>query len=125
MTVDFIAPEVKTPYRVIFLGASTQGWYEASDEDRREKILPRFKAAITQWRAMGARVLATVDDDLFMVGPPHSTDFTWYLVFEIPSLETAAAMIQTFRVSENGVRLDRYFRLEARFGRPFFLLEDG
>ena len=33
-------------------------------------------------------------------------------------------MIHSFRVSEGGVRLDRYFRLEARFGRPFFLLED-
>ena len=123
MAVEFVVPEVPKPYRVILLGAATNGWFEASDEERREKVLPRFKEMIEEWREMGAKVLATIDDDLFMVGQPGAPDFTWYLIFEIPSLEVVAAMIHCLRRTSNGVRLDRYIRIEARIGRPFFLLE--
>jgi hypothetical protein len=123
MAVDFVPPEVPKPYRVILLGAATQGWFQASDEERREKVLPRFKEMIEEWREMGAKALATVDDDLFMVGEPGAPDFTWYLIFEIPSLEVFAAMIQCVRKTVNGTRLDRYIRIEGRLGRPFFLIE--
>jgi hypothetical protein len=125
MAVEFVAPEVRKPYRVILLGAATTGWFAASDEERREKVLPRFKEMIEEWHGMGAKVLATIDDDLFMVGEPGAPDFTWYLIFEIPSLEVLAAMIQCVRRTSNGVRLDRYIRIEGRLGRPFFLLEGG
>lgn len=123
MAVDFIPPEVPKPYRAILLGAATNGWFEASDEDRRQKVLPRFRQMLEEWKGMGAKVLATLDDDLFMVGQPGAPDFTWYLIFEIPSLEALAAMIQGVRKTVDGVRLDRYIRIEARLGRPFFLLE--
>lgn len=123
MAVDFVPPEVPKPYRVILLGAATQGWFQASDKERREKVLPRFKEMIEEWRDMGAKALATLDDDLFMVGEPGAPDFTWYLIFEIPSLEVFAAMIQCVRKTVNGTRLDRYIRIEGRLGRPFFLIE--
>lgn len=123
MAVDFVPPEVPKPYRAILLGAATSGWFEASDEERRQKVLPRFRQMLDEWKAMGAKVLATLDDDLFMVGQPGAPDFTWYLIFEIPSLEVLAAMIQGLRKTVDGVRLDRYIRIEARLGRPFFLLE--
>ncbi len=123
MAVEFVAPEITKPYRAILLGAATTGWFEASDEERREKVLPRFKEMIAEWHEMGAKVLATLDDDLFMVGQPGAPDFTWYLIFEIPSLEVLAAMIHCLRKTSNGVRLDRYIRIESRLGRPFFLLE--
>lgn len=123
MAVDFVPPEVPKPYRVILLGAATQGWFQASDEERREKVLPRFKEMIEEWRDMGAKALATLDDDLFMVGEPGAPDFTWYLIFEIPSLEMFAAIVQCVRKTVNGTRLDRYIRIEGRLGRPFFLIE--
>jgi hypothetical protein len=123
MAVEFQTPKIPKPYRVIFLGASTQGWFQASGEDRREKILPRLKEMFAEWREMGAKMLATVDDDLFMVGEPRSTGYTWYLIFDVPELESVAAMINSIRKDVNGVRLDRYFRLEARVGRAFFPLE--
>ena len=123
MAVEFVAPEVPKPYRVILLGAATNGWFEATDAERREKVLPRFKQMIEEWTGLGAKVLATVDDDLFMVGQPGAPDFTWYLIFEVPSLESLAAMIQCVRCTVDDVRLDRYIRIEARLGRPFFLLE--
>lgn len=86
-------------------------------------MLPRFKQMIEEWNAMGARALATVDDDLFTVGEPGAPDFTWYLIFEVPSLEVFAAMIQCVRKTVEGTRLDRYIRIEGRLGRPFFLIE--
>lgn len=122
-TVDFEVPSVPSPYRVLLLGAATRGWYEAEDDDRRERILPRFKAMMEEWRALGARVLATLDDDLCMVGPPGRANYTWYLLLEVDSLDVLAAMIQRVRVTVDGVRMDKYVRFQARMGRPFFLLE--
>lgn len=123
MPVDFVPPTFPTPRRVILLGAATQGWYAAGDDERRERVLPRFKQMVEEWIALGARPLATLDDDLFMVGEPGAPDFTWYLMFEVPSLEVVAGMIQRVREPVDGVRLDAYVRFEARSGRPFFLLE--
>lgn len=123
MAVDFVVPTVPKPHRVILLGAAMQGWFQATDEERREKVLPRFKQMLQEWRDLGAKVLATVDDDLFMVGPPGAPDFTWYLIYEVPSIDVFAAMIHRVRTTVDGVRLDRYIRIEGRLGRPFFLLE--
>lgn len=125
MAVEFVAPKLPSPPRAILLGAATQGWFQASDEERRQKVLPRMKQMMAEWAEMGAKVLATVDDDLFMVGEPGAPDFTWYLIFELPSLDVLAAMIHRLRTTVDGVRLDRYIRIEARVGRPFFLLEGG
>lgn len=123
MAVELVKPEMPDPKRVIFLGAATNAFYEASEEDRATLILPRFKEMMDEWRELGARVLATLDDDLFMVGEPASTGFTFYLLFEIDALETVVGMIQRLREPINGVRMDSYMRFEARVGRPFFLLE--
>lgn len=123
MAGDDLRPTVPSPLRVVFLGAATEGWYQASDEMRRTRILPRLRAVFDQWKAMGARVLATVDDDLFMVGQPTGPGFSWYLVLDVPSLDMVATMIDLFREPVEGFRLDQAVRLEARIGRPFFLLE--
>jgi len=123
MAVDFKRPTVPRPLRVVILGAATEGWYQASAEDRRDRILPRIKAMFDEWRGMGAKVLATVDDDLFMTGQPTGTGWSWYLVLDVPDADTVAAMIDAARIEVGGVRLDRVIRLEARIGRPFFLLE--
>lgn len=124
MAVEFKRPKVPSPLRVVVLGAATEGWYQAGAEDRSTRILPRLQAMFAQWRSMGARVLATVDDDLFMTGQPTGTGWSWYLVMDVPDAETVAAMIDAARLEVDGVRLDRVIRLEARIGRPFFLLED-
>jgi hypothetical protein len=109
--------------RVLFLGAMTSAWYEAGEEERREPILPRFKQLTREWLDLGATPLATLDDDLRMVGQPVSTGYTFFLMFEIERLETVVEMIQRIREPVDGVRMDTYARFEARVGRPFFLLE--
>ena len=71
MAVEFETPRISTPYRVIFMGAAVDGWLKADDDERREVVLPRAKAIFTEeWPEIGARVLCTLDDDLFNVGPP-------------------------------------------------------
>ena len=126
MAVAFVTPAIPKPFRVLFMGAVVQGWLEATGEERRDKVLPRMKQMmLEEWPSLGAKVVATFDDDLFMVGPPSTPDFTWYLLFEVPSMEAVAGMINRVRTEVDGVRLDKYVRLEARFGRKFFLLEGG
>ena len=123
MSVEMVFPDGTGPLRAVFLGAMTSAYYEASDDDRRERILPRFKQLVEEWRQIGARVLATVDDDLLMVGEPRSTGYTFYFIVEIERMEDVVQMIQHIRETVDGVRMDEYVRFEARVGRPFFLLE--
>ena len=123
MSVEMVYPEGTGVLRAVFLGAMTSAYYEASDEERRERILPRFKQLVEEWRQIGANVLATVDDDLMMVGEPRSTGYTFYLIVEIERLDHVVEMIQRIRETVDGVRMDEYVRFEARVGRPFFLLE--
>jgi len=123
MPVEFQRPTVPRPLRVMILGAATEGWYHASAEDRGARILPRLQAMFATWADMGARCLATVDDDLFVAGQPAGAAWSWYLTFDVPDLDTLAAMIDQLRLEGDGVRLDRFFRLDARVGRAFFPLE--
>ena len=123
MAVEMVSPRLSGTLRALFLGAMTSAWYEASEEDRRERILPRFKQLMEEWRELGAVTLATIDDDLLMVGQPVSTGYTFFLMFEVERLETVVEMIQRLREPVDGVRMDTYARFEARVGRPFFLLE--
>lgn len=122
MAVELVAPQVRYPLRVLLLGAATEGWYQATDEQRRT-VLSRFQQVLSDWRSWGAVPLATLDDDLFMVGSPVGVAFSIYLIYEVPDLAVLAAMIHSFRQTVGGVRLDGYLRFEARIGRPFFLVE--
>jgi hypothetical protein len=111
--------------RAILLGAMTPAYYEIVTDEERAKVLARFRQLVQEWQQLGARVVATLDDDLFMVGEPGSPRFTFYLMFDIDDPQVAIDMIHRVRVPVDGVRMDRYVRFEARVGRPFFLLEDS
>lgn len=121
MSVPFVPPTMPSPHRVLLVGSATAAWYGASDEEREQRILPAFKALTGRWMELGARPLATVDDDLFAVGDHGRPG--WFLVFEVDRLEVVVAMLQAVRESAGGARMDEYVRFEARVGRPFFLLE--
>jgi hypothetical protein len=123
MTDEMIYPTEAERKRVILLGAMTSAYYETVSEKDRSAVLHRFHELVEEWKNLGARVLATLDDDLFMVGEPRSPRFTFYLMFEVDDFDIVTAMIQRIRESANGIRMDRYVRFEAHLGRPFFLLE--
>ena len=112
------------PKRAILLGAMTPAYYNIISDDERAKVIGRFRSMMEEWRQIGARVVATLDDDLFMVGEPSSPRFTFYLMFDVDDPQVAIDMIQRIREPVNGIRMDRYVRFEAHVGRPFFLLEN-
>ena len=120
---DVGPPDLSPPFRLLVLGGATQGWYDASDTERTEVALPRLIAVCRSWEGMGARLITSLDDDFFTVGETRTTPFSWYLIYEIDRFETAVAMIDSFRQSEDEARLDKWFRLEARICRPFFPVE--
>jgi len=123
VSVEMVYADSDTPLRAVLLGSMTRAWYEATEQERRERILPRFAQVMSEWRDIAAEVLATVDDDLLMVGEPRSTGTTFYVIVEIAALDDVTKMIQRVRENVDGVRLDSYTRWEAHVGRPFFLLE--
>jgi hypothetical protein len=109
--------------RAILLGAMTSAWYDLESDEERARVLGRFKKLMAEWLELGARVVGTLDDDLFMVGEPGSPTFTFYLLFDVDEAQVAIDMIQRLREPVDGIRMDRYARFEAHVGRPFFLLE--
>ena len=109
--------------RVILLGAMTSAYYDIASDEERAKVIGRFRGLMDEWRGLGARVVATLDDDLFMVGEPESSGCTFYLMFDVDDPQVVVDMIQRIREPADGIRMDRYVRFEARLGRPFFLLE--
>lgn len=111
--------------RAMLLGAMTAAWYDLATDEERARVIDRFRKLMDEWRDLGARVVGTLDDDLFMVGQPGSPTFTFYLLFEIDDPQVAIDMIQRLREPVDGIRMDRYARFEAHVGRPFFLLEPG
>ena len=120
--MEYVPPAFQPPYRVMLLAAAAHGWYQ-SDNAERERILARLRAFFDEWETRGARLLYSFDDDYFVTGQPSSLDYSIYVQYEVDSLDVIAAMIQRVREEVDGVRLDRSFRMEARVGRPLFLLD--
>lgn len=116
--------KIPTPYRVMLAGAPLESFFSASEDEKADCFLPRFRAVLAEWEERGARVVASFCDDVLMVSPPGSIDFSWYLIFEVDDLDVVAAMINAVRATVEGVRLDRYVRFEARIGRPFWAREE-
>ena len=106
------------------LGGGLPAYFDASEDEKRDVFLPRFKALLTEWEELGARVVASFCDDVLQVGPAAPGSWAWYLIFEVDELDTAAAMIDLVRREQDGIRLDRYIRLEVRIGRPFWEREE-
>jgi hypothetical protein len=112
------------PYRVMLVGCGTPAFFAATNEERLTVFLPRFKQMIGEWEELGARPVGTFVDDVFQVGETKEPFWAWYLIFEVDTLDVAAQMIQACRETVDGVRLDRWIRLDLRIGRPFFASEE-
>jgi hypothetical protein len=115
---------VAGPHRILVLGGGLPSYFEASEDEKHDVFLPRFKTLLADWEGLGARVVASFCDDVLQVGPAASGAWAWYLIFEVDELDTASAMIDLVRREQDGVRLDRYVRFEVRIGRPFWAREE-
>jgi hypothetical protein len=121
--MEYVPPAFEPPYRVMLFAAAAQGWYQAADDAERKLILKALGAFFDEWEERGARLLYSFDDDYFVTGQPSSLDYAIYVQYEVDSLDVIAGMIQRVREEVDGIRLDRSFRMEARVGRPLFLLD--
>jgi hypothetical protein len=121
--MEYVPPAFEPPYRVMLFAAAAHGWYQATDDVERDRILIRLRAFFDEWEERGARLLYSFDDDYFVTGQPSSLDYAIYVQYELDSLDVVVAMIQRVREEVDGIRLDRSFRMEARVGRPLFLLD--
>ena len=92
-------PQLETPMRVMFFAACRESWYAASDEERESSALPILKTVLDRWQESGLRLIASFDDDYFLVGQPGSLQHSIFIL-----------------------RADKYYRFEARLGRKLFLL---
>lgn len=112
------APTFAPPYRVLLLMASTNGWYDASEEER-DAALDELRSVYSDAERSGARLLASMDDDLFVTGQHSPLRYSIYVLYDVDDLAVIVSLVHRLRMSP----LNRYLRLEARVGRQLFLLD--
>ena len=104
--------------------AGRDRFFDATDAERAEVFLPRFKQMLGEWEDLGARVVASFVDDVFQVGETDEPFWAFYLIFEVDTLDVAAQMMQASRQTVGGARMDTWVKLSLRIGRPFFAREE-
>jgi hypothetical protein len=115
--MEYAEPDFDPPYRVLVLVAATDGWYGASREER-EAATDELGAILREAEDGGARMLASFDDDLFLTGQPAPLPYTIFVLYDVDDLAVVVRLVHRLRTSE----VARYLRLEARVGRPLFVL---
>ncbi len=115
--MDYPPPEFEPPFRVLVLIAATDGWYEATPLERGSAI-DELGAMLRQAQADGARLLSSFDDDVFLTGQPAPLPYTIFVTYDVDDLSVVVALVHRLRSSP----LSRFLRLEARIGRPLFVL---
>lgn len=111
------------PWRLIVRGGFRSGWLLATQAEKNEVFQSWIKVH-EQWKQMGCRLLATLDDELSMVGEPGARVWNFYSVWEIPEPSIVYDLLNLFRLEDpDVVRLDRYFSIETVVGKPVVSLE--
>jgi hypothetical protein len=114
----------RPPYRIMLVGTATQHYFDASDAERSEVCLPGFRRMIAEWEELGAHSVGSFVDDVFQVGQVDEPFWSFYLLYDVETLDVAAQMLQASRQTVDGVRMDTWIKLSLRLGRPFFAREE-
>ncbi|WP_394237135.1 hypothetical protein [Niallia oryzisoli] len=112
------APIIPEKLRVFITFEST-GWFDTTQGQKETEILPLLNEVVQGWSQNGSELLGTFDRDILTAGHAGPTGWHACFLYNVPNLQTVTDMTHSFRATG----LDRYFRLEASIGRPFFLLE--
>jgi hypothetical protein len=67
----------------------------------------------------GARLVGSVDDDLFATGQPLSLQYSMYVLYDTDDLGLFTEFVHELRAG-----LGSLLRAEVRIGRPLFLLSN-
>lgn len=116
--VEYPAPRFDPPHRVMLLIAATEGWFGADRTDR-EAATDELAGLLRGAEERGARLLASFDDDLFLSGQPAPLPYTIHLLYDVDDLAVVVDLVHALRTSD----LARFLRLEARIGRPLFVVD--
>lgn len=113
----------KKPIRLILRGAFVPGWTQC-DQEEKDRVFQYWINVHKKWEQMGARLIATLDDEISMAGSPGQRMWNFYEIYEIPDLDIVKKMLDYFRIEDpEEIRLDKYFRVEAVTGYPIGSLE--
>jgi hypothetical protein len=108
---------------MIVRGAFQDAW-SVADQAEKNAVFQALKAAYRSWADLGCTMIATLDDELSMVGQPGARLWNFYSIWEIPDPAVVYELMNVFRVEDPEViRLDRYFRLETVVGKPIVGIE--
>jgi len=111
------------PWRLIVRGAFQDGWSLAPQVEK-DQVFHEWIEIHKEWQARGCRLIATVDDELNMVGQPAGRLWNFYSLWEIPDPGIVYDLLNYFRTEEEGrLRLDKYFRFETLVGKPIVSME--
>lgn len=116
--MEYAEPTFEPPHRVLVLIAATDGWFAATVAERRDAI-DQLAELLTSASEEGARLLASFDDDLFVTGQPAPLPYTIFALYDVDDLAVVVRLVHRLRTTP----LSRFLRLEARVGRPLFVLD--
>ena len=116
--MEYPVPDFEPPYRVLVLIASTDGWYAASPSER-DSATDELGRILREVEADGARLVGSFDDDLFLTGQPAPLPYSIFALYDVDDLGIVVGLVHRLRTSP----LSRFLRLEARVGRPLFVLD--
>lgn len=107
--------------RALFCFGVLAPFYEASTETRKQLFDLLKEAYADLGERFGVKVLATLDDDRFVVGPAENYPWTCYMLAEIPDVDAVTNVCNILReVRVGDDLLWKYMRVEARIGRELF-----
>lgn len=111
------------PWRLMVRGAFQDGW-SLAEQAEKDQVFKEWIEIHKEWQALGCRLIATVDDELSMVGQPGSRLWNFYSLWEIPEPGIVYDLLNFFRTEQPGkLRLDKYFRFETLVGKPIVSME--
>ena len=115
--MEYTEPDFDPPYRVLVLVASTDGWYGATT-DEREAATDELGAVLRGGWDAGGRLIASVDGDLCLRGQAARRPYRIFVLYDVDDLSVVVRLVHRLRTSQ----VAKYLRLEARVGRPLFVL---
>jgi hypothetical protein len=110
-------------WRMIVRGAFQDAWSTATQAEK-DEVFHAWIDIHREWQERGCRLVATLDDELNMVGQPGARLWNFYSLWEIPSPTITLELLNPFRTEDpERIRLDRYFRFELVVGTPIVSME--
>jgi hypothetical protein len=117
---EITMPDPK-PVITLFCFGVLPAFYEADAATRKEVFEVLVSSYSNLGERFGVKVLGTMDDDRWVVGPTFGWPWTCYILAEVPNHDAVTAVcniLRDFRVGES--LLWKFMKVEARTGRELF-----